>query len=169
MRSGGGICFSESSTRTESGGEQPASLMESTTRARQNRRWGTAWLLLTAALAVHVLDEAVNDFLGFYNPFVLSTRASFPWLPLPVFCFSTWLGLLIFAVVALLLLSVLVFQGKWGMKPVAHIYGWLMVANALLHGFLSLWQGQLLAGVWSSPLVLVCSFNLLQSIPRRSR
>ena len=61
------------------------------------------------------------------------------------------------------------YRGKWGMKPVAYIYGWLMVANALLHGFLSLWQGQLLAGVWSSPLVLVCSFNLLQSIPRRSR
>ena len=32
MRSGGGICFSESSTRTESGGEQPASLMESTVK-----------------------------------------------------------------------------------------------------------------------------------------
>ena len=141
--------------------------MESATRARENRRWGTAWVLLTASLAVHVLDEAVNDFLGFYNPAVLSIRASLPWLPLPVFEFSTWLGLLILAVVALLLLSVLVFRGKWGMKPVACIYGGLMVANALLHGFLSLRHGQVLAGTWSSPLLLACSLYLLKSTPGR--
>ena len=139
--------------------------MVSATRARENRRWGMAWVLLTASLAVHVLDEAVNDFLGFYNPAVLSIRASFPWLPLPVFRFATWLSLLIFAVVALLLLSVLVFRGKWGMKPVAYMYGGLMVANALLHGFLALWYGQFLAGAWSSPLLLACSLYLLKSIP----
>ena len=140
--------------------------MESATRARENRRWGIAWVLLTASLAVHVLDEAGHDFLSFYNPSVLAIRARFTWAPLPVFSFSTWLGLLIFAVVTLLLLSVLVFRGKWGMKPVAYIYGWLMVANALLHLSGSLWYGQLLAGVWSSPLLLACSFYLLKSIPR---
>lgn len=141
--------------------------MESANRARGNRRWGTAWVLLTASLAVHVLDEAVNDFLSFYNPSVLSIRASFPWLLFPVFRFSTWLGLLIFAAVALLLLSVLVFRGKWGMKPVVYIYGWLMVANVLLHFSASLWYGQLLAGVWSSPLLLACSLYLLKSVPRQ--
>ncbi len=141
--------------------------MEAVTRTRENRRWGTAWLLLTASLAVHVVDEAVNDFLGFYNPAVLSIRASFPWLRLPVFDFATWLGLLIFAVVALLLLSVPVFRGKWGMKPVAYIYGGLMAANALFHGFLSLRYGQFLAGAWSSPLLLACSLYLLKSTPGR--
>ena len=168
MKSGGESCFSESSTSIELLEEHARlGLMESATRARENRRWGTAWVLLTASLAVHVLDEAVNDFLSFYNPYVLSIRASFPWLPFPVFRFSTWLGLLIFAVVALLLLSVLVFRGKWGMKPVAYIYGWLMVANALLHFSGSLWYGRLLAGVWSSPLLLACSLYMLKSIPRK--
>ena len=33
-------------------------------------RHAQAWLLLVGVLAVHVLDEAVTDFLGFYNPLI---------------------------------------------------------------------------------------------------
>ena len=50
------------------------------------------------------------------------------------------------------------------MKPVAYIYGWLMVANALLHFSGSLWYGRLLAGVWSSPLLLACSLYMLVEV-----
>ncbi len=135
--------------------------------SRRNRRWGISWLLLSGALALHVLDEAVNDYLSFYNPAVESWRGRWPGLPLPTFTFGLWLGLLIGAVVVLLVLSVLVFQGKWGMKPVSHIFGWLMLGNGLMHIFQSIGYGELLAGFWSSPLLMIGAFFLLRSIPRR--
>jgi hypothetical protein len=39
--------------------------------------------VLVIALAVHVLDEALTNFLEFYNPLVLSMRARIPWFPMP--------------------------------------------------------------------------------------
>ena len=41
-------------------------------------RHAQAWLLLVGVLAIHVLDEAVTDFLGFYNPLVLTIRSRVP-------------------------------------------------------------------------------------------
>ncbi len=43
------------------------------------RRHGQAWVALTLALAVHVADEALNDFLSFYNPLVTSLRWRVGW------------------------------------------------------------------------------------------
>ena len=63
--------------------------------ATRHRR---AWFLLVAVLAIHVLDEAMTDFLGFYNPLVLTLRARLPWFPMPTFRFPFWvagLGLLV--------------------------------------------------------------------------
>lgn len=37
-----------------------------------------AWLLLVSALAVHVVDEALTNFLDFYNPLILSIRSQVP-------------------------------------------------------------------------------------------
>lgn len=55
-----------------------------------------AWLLLVSALAVHVVDEALTDVLGFHNPLVLSIRSRIPWFPMPTFTFGVWLvGLLL--------------------------------------------------------------------------
>jgi len=51
-------------------------------------RHGLAWVLLTLALAAHVVDEAVNDFLSFYNPAVQAIRQVAPFLPLPTFTFE---------------------------------------------------------------------------------
>src|SRR5256886_14787310 len=55
-------------------------------------RFGVAWLALGAALAIHVVDEALTDFLSVYNPAVRAIRARFPFLPLPTFTFPVWLG-----------------------------------------------------------------------------
>ena len=45
-------------------------------------RHGWAWVALTLALAVHVADEALTDFLSVYNPTVEAIRARYPWVPL---------------------------------------------------------------------------------------
>jgi len=47
-----------------------------------------AWIFLTAALAVHVMDEALNDFLSLYNPLVSSVNEKMEFALFPVFSFT---------------------------------------------------------------------------------
>ena len=53
---------------SEHGGQSP---MSSMVAARAHER---AWYFLVSALAIHVADEALTDFLSFYNPLVLRIR-----------------------------------------------------------------------------------------------
>jgi len=53
-------------------------------------RQGWAWVALTLALAVHVADEALTDFLSVYNPTVEAIRAQYPWVPLPTFTLNVY-------------------------------------------------------------------------------
>ena len=80
--------------------------------AARFRRWGVSWVALTAGFALHVADEAANDFLAVYNPAVRAIRARLPLLPLPTFTFSVWLTGLILAVAILAALSPLAFVGR---------------------------------------------------------
>src|SRR5687767_3717359 len=77
---------------------------ESSRRHRFYVHW-LAWMGLCGALAVHVVDEALTDFLALYNPTVLSIRERYPFLPLTTFTFDTWLSLLFFAIVVLTAVS----------------------------------------------------------------
>ncbi len=67
--------------------------------------FGRAWLALAAALAIHVADEALTNFLAVYNPTVLKIRARFPWIPLPTFSFRVWIVGLAAAVALMFSLS----------------------------------------------------------------
>jgi hypothetical protein len=60
-----------------------------------------AWRLLVSALTVHVIDEALTNFLDFYNPLVLTIRSRVPWFPMPTFTFRLWLTGLIVLVIFL--------------------------------------------------------------------
>jgi hypothetical protein len=130
------------------------------------RAWGTAWLALTTAFALHVWDEAANDFLALYNPAVLRLREQFPMFPLPTFTFSVWLGLLLFALVVLALLSKLAFLGKRGLKYAAYPYAAIMFLNGAGHIGISIYTGRLMAGVLSSPLLLIGSIWLFLATMR---
>src|SRR5687768_18174694 len=79
-----------------------AQFLNTAWRQRLRRRHWLAWITLCGALAIHVADEALTDFLAFYNPAVISLREKYPRLPLTAFVFETWLALLVFAVVSLL-------------------------------------------------------------------
>lgn len=125
-------------------------------------RFGWAWVGLCLALAVHVTDEALTDFLSVYNPTVLAARQRLPWLPLPVFTFRIWLGGLITAVVALLSLSRLAFRGARWVALLAYPFGVLMLFNGLLHCAGSVYLGRLMPGVYSSPLLLMASVHLVR-------
>ena len=116
---------------------------------------------LCAALAIHVADEAVTDFLSLYNPAVVALRERNPELPLLTFTYEGWLSLLIFAVVALMGASYFVWHGRWAMRPISYVFATVMLLNGLLHSALSIYMGKLTSGVYSSPLLLAASIALI--------
>ena len=120
-------------------------------------------MCLCAALAIHVADEALTDFLTFQNSSVLALREKYPSLPIPIFAFEVWISLLIFAVIALTAVSYFVWHGRWAMRPISYAFAGFMFLNGLLHIAISLYMGQFVSGVYSSPLLLVASIMLIGS------
>jgi hypothetical protein len=121
------------------------------------RSIGSAWLALTLALALHVIDEATHDFLSVYNPSVLAVRQRFPLLPLPTFTFSFWLAGLVLAVLGLLALSPLAFRNNRWLVRLSYPFAALMFANGVGHVAYSLYRDAFMPGIWSSPLLLAAS------------
>ncbi len=138
-------------------------------RSLPQSRWHSAWLLLTVALAGHVLDEALTDFLSVYNPAVAAMRESLPWLPLPTFTFETWIAGLAIGVLGLAALAPLARNGRSWMRGLSYVYGGVMALNGLGHLGGSLLLGRWLPGVVSSPLLLGAAVFLLVSVPRPRR
>lgn len=130
-------------------------------RTRIRRRHWWAWIALCAALAIHVADEALTDFLSLYNPTVIALRERNPTLQLPAFTFDRWLSLLIFAVLALSASSYFVWKGRWAMRPISYLFAGFMLLNGLLHIAISIYMGKLISGVYSSPLLVAASVALI--------
>ncbi|NIR53118.1 Na+/H+ antiporter subunit E [candidate division KSB1 bacterium] len=126
--------------------------------------FGIAWVVMCLALGLHVLDEALNDFLSVYNPTVESIKSRLPFIPLPTFSFAGWLTGLIVAVVILFLLSPFAFDKARWMIPLAYVFGFIMLANGLLHIAGSFYFGYFMPGVVSTPVLLASSIYLLLSI-----
>jgi len=80
--------------------------------------FGSAWCALTAAFALHVLDEATTGFLHVYNPTVSAMRARWGWFPMPTFEFRQWLIGLSVAVLFCFALTPVATCGPWpGFMP----------------------------------------------------
>jgi hypothetical protein len=126
--------------------------------------FGLAWITFAVAVALHVVDEANHDFLATYNPNALAIRRRlhipFP----PVFTFRVWLGGLILGVCLLLVLSPLAFHGAPWIRivalPLAILVG---IGNACLHIGGSLLYRRWMAGILSSPALLIAGTWLLWS------
>lgn len=127
-----------------------------------------AWLLLDAALALHVLDEALTGFLDFYNPLVRSVRARLPWFPMPAFTFDVWLAGLIALVVVLALLAPAVRRGAPGTRFASWVLTVIMFLNGVGHLAGSVYFERWLPGATSAPLLLVASVVLARSTVRRA-
>jgi len=124
-------------------------------------RWPRAWLALTAAFGLHVIDEAAHGFLQWYNPAVLNLRERIGWFPMPTFERQVWLAGLITAVLVLFALTPVVARGRRWLVPVAYIYASVHVVNGLGHLGLSAAARQWIPGVLSSPLLLLAGAWLL--------
>ncbi len=140
------------------------------------RSLGRAWVLLSLALALHVADESLTNFLGVWNPTVAAIRGRFPWAPLPTFGFEVWLTGLILAVLLLLALSPQMFHGARWMRPIAYALAIIMIGNGLGH-IVGTIAGRTVSsvhfarpapGFYSSPVLIAAAVWLLVQL-RRTR
>jgi len=134
------------------------------TNSVNHRGW--AWMSLCLALAAHVFDEAMTDFLSVYNPTVQAIRRKFQFFPMPVFTFEVWLTGLIAAIIILLLLAPFAFRQTGWIRLLSYPFAILMLLNGLGHIAGSFYLGRLAPGVYSAPLLLAGSIYLLWSVRR---
>ena len=132
--------------------------------AADNLAYGWAWIALCLALAVHVADEALTDFLSIYNPTVKALRQRWWFLPLPTFSFKVWLSALIAAVVVLFALSPFAFGAAKWLPPLAYFFAVFMIITGLQHIAASIYVRRLMPGTYSAPLLLICAMYLLAHI-----
>ena len=125
-------------------------------------RFGFAWILLCVALALHVADEAMTDFLSVYNPVAKAIRQRLPsFLPFPpVFTFRVWLTGLCLGILLVFCLSPLAFQGSRMVLWLAYPFAVIMFGNGLGHVGASLCRRRRMPGVYSSPFLLLASAYL---------
>jgi hypothetical protein len=126
--------------------------------------FGRAWVALTIVLAAHVVDEAVTDFLGTYNPIVRAARARLGWFPMPEFTFEAWLTGLCVAVILLLALSPLAYRGSRALRVAASPYAAIMFANGIGHLVASVYLGRWAPGATTAPLLIAVSIWLFVSL-----
>jgi hypothetical protein len=122
--------------------------------------FGVAWIFLTLALTLHMIDEALTDFLSVYNPAVQAIRKRFPFLPLPIFTFRVWLAGLCLGILVAFGLSFLAFRGSRLAIVMAYPVAVLMFANGIGHIVASLYRCRAMPGVYSSPLLAAASAYL---------
>jgi hypothetical protein len=132
-------------------------------------RHARAWLLLVAALAIHVADEASTGFLDFFNPLVLRIRSQIPWFPMPTFEFGSWLAGLTALVLGLALVAPAVRRGAAGTGVASRTFSAIMFANGLGHLVGSLYFQRWLPGATSAPMLLAASALLARAAWTRSR
>jgi hypothetical protein len=126
-----------------------------------------AWLMLDAALALHVADEALTGFLDFYNPLVLQIRHRLPWFPMPTFTFRIWLAGLIALVIVLAALTPAIRTESRVARWLARIFAIIMLANGFGHLAGSLYFVRWLPGTTSAPLLLIAAELLLRRTMNR--
>jgi FlaA1/EpsC-like NDP-sugar epimerase len=122
--------------------------------------YGWAWVALCAALGIHVVDEALTDFLFVYNSTVKALRRRWRFLALPTFSFKVWLSGLILAVIFLFALSPLAFAASKSLAPLAYFFAAFMMVNGLQHIAASIYMRRLMPDTYSAPLLLICATYL---------
>ena len=127
------------------------------------RRRYIAWLLLCAALAVHVADEASTGFLDLYNPAVTAMG-----LPALRFTFPVWITLLALAIAGLVILSYWVRRGTWWTVHAGYTFAFLVLANGIAHLSFSIHRHAWMSGAYTSPLLVAASLNLGIATARRT-
>src|ERR1700758_2415199 len=131
----------------------------------ESRGFGSPWLALCFAFALHIADEALTGFLGVYNPTVLAMRGRWSWFPMPTFEFREWLAGLIVVCLIPFCLTPLAVRGFRRLRPLAWFYAVIMLLNGLGHTLFTVLGRTVTSvrfsrpapGFYSSPFLLAAS------------
>jgi hypothetical protein len=136
--------------------------------------FGSAWLALCVAFALHIVDEASTGFLGVYNPTVIILHERWSWFPMPTFEFRQWLVALIVVCGLLFCLTPVAARGMRGLRPLAWVYAVIMFLNGLGHTLFSILGHTVSSvtfprpapGFYSSPFLFAASLWLMYRLRR---
>ncbi len=139
--------------------------------------FGSAWVALCLAFALHIVDEASTGFLAVYNPTMTILRARWSWFPMPAVQLREFLVLMIVAAVVLICLTPVAARGMAGLRPVAWAFALIMFFNGLSHTLFSILGHTVAAvtfprpapGFYSSPFLLAASLWLMVRLRRTAR
>jgi len=151
--------------------------MSAENELEQTGNLGTAWLFLCLSFATNILDQALNDFLGYYNATVLTLYGHFSWFPLIDLTFREWLVGMIAADAILLLLTPLAYRNSVYLRPLAYAFGVIMVlfgcgtvfASLLGRTVPSVHFTGMAPGTYSAPLLVAASVYLLWRLRASSK
>jgi hypothetical protein len=93
----------------------------------QVENWGNAWLLLCLSFAANILDDAVNGFLDYYNPTVLTLYGHYSWFPRIDLTFRQWLIGVIVADALLMLLTPWAYRNSRFLRLLAYAFSIIML------------------------------------------
>ena len=132
-------------------------------RQKSGTSWfGWAWVTFAALLALHVADEAKNDFLSVYNPNASAISLRYPFLPIPILTLTEFVIGLSIAILILLCLSPFAFRES---KPLCRLAILLSIFAGLLNGTAHLVSSHYfqrwMPGSYSSPLLILGGAYLL--------
>ncbi|GAC1700533.1 MAG: hypothetical protein NVS9B4_02090 [Candidatus Acidiferrum sp.] len=136
--------------------------------------FGLAWLLLCLAFVAHSVDEALTDFLSYYNATVLTLYGHFSWFPRLDMDVHRWATVLIVTNMVLLSLTPFAYRNARFLRPVAYFFAALLLVNGMGHIFFTVlghtvpsvsFDGSA-PGFYSSPLLLAGSIYLLVRLRR---
>lgn len=169
-----GVCTGD--RRLMADGDRISS-MSAENELEQTGNLGTAWLFLCLSFATNILDQALNDFLGYYNATVLTLYGHFSWFPLIDLTFREWLVGMIAADAILLLLTPLAYRNSVYLRPLAYAFGVIMVlfgcgtvfASLLGRTVPSVHFTGMAPGTYSAPLLVAASVYLLWRLRASSK
>jgi hypothetical protein len=91
----------------------------------------------------------------------LKIKESISFIPLPTFTFKTWITGLSFGIVILFLLTPLVSGRNKFIIPLIQIFSIFMILNGFGHIIGSIYYSKFIAGMLSSPFLIIASASVL--------
>src|SRR5437016_12481657 len=123
--------------------------------------FGAAWIAMSVAFGLHVIDEAATNFLDWYNPIASRIRSRLPVPFPPTFTFWPWFLGLVAVMLILIALIPLADDRNRMVVALGIALGVINVGNGLLHIIASIRFRRRVPGVISAPLLLACAAWLL--------
>jgi len=120
-------------------------------------RLSQAWVALTLALAVHVVESALRDYLSFYNPLAMSLRDMLLWTWMPTFTFAAWIGGWTVILAALFGMAWFAAYGARWVVWAAFAYAEVTFLFAAAKLGFAVYLEKAIPGVYTAPLILAAS------------